>query len=398
MSSNAQRAPRALLVGSSFSAAPMFFALKKRGLTVEVCGNKQSDPCHQYADASHYFDYSDRDALLKLVQAQRYDYLVPTCNDYSYLASTWVAAQLGYGGFDTLETAAILHTKHRFRAFTEAADLPAPRSRRQARGEHVDVSGLAYPLLVKPVDSFSGRGVTKVLAADQLAAAVAAAEAASRSGEIVIEEFVDGTLHSHSAFIRGGEIVYDVFVDEYCTVYPYQVNCSNHPSILPEATCAAMRASMQRLIAALGLADGLLHTQLIVSGERHWIIECMRRCPGDLYGGLIEHSTGINYTDMFVQPFIGETLTPRGGGPARPVGRHTISLARSLANYTFSQRIPAERVHTVPLKVSGERLDVAPYDKLAILFAEYADFRQMREVTPHLADYVSVRSLEELYG
>ena len=58
----------ALLVGSSFSAIPLFFALKRRGLRVEVCGNLPGDPCHQYADASHAIDYSDREALLAVAR------------------------------------------------------------------------------------------------------------------------------------------------------------------------------------------------------------------------------------------------------------------------------------------------------------------------------------------
>ena len=117
----------ALLVGSSFSAIPLFFALKRRGLRVEVCGNLPGDPCHQYADASHAIDYSDREALLAVARGGRFDYLVPSCNDYAYLASTWVAAQLGFPGFDPVDMAMMMHTKHRFRAFAEAAGVCAWR-------------------------------------------------------------------------------------------------------------------------------------------------------------------------------------------------------------------------------------------------------------------------------
>ena len=49
----------------------------------------------------------------------------------------------------------------------------------------------------------------------------------SKSGAVIAEEFVDGKLYSHSAFIKNKKIVVDFFVNEYCTVYPYQVNSSN---------------------------------------------------------------------------------------------------------------------------------------------------------------------------
>jgi hypothetical protein len=48
----------------------------------------------------------------------------------------------------------------------------------------------------------------------------------------------------------------------------------------------------------------------------------------------------------------------------------------------------------VPLKSSGEKLDVAPYDKLAILFAEYNDREEMLEVSPKLDKYISISTLD----
>jgi biotin carboxylase len=357
-----------------------------------------TDPCHQYADTSFYIDYSDREALLRLVESEKFDYVVPTCNDYSYMSCAWFAERLGYPGFDNFDVAVIIHTKNEFRRITQQYEVPAPRANRQQANQPIDASGLKYPLLVKPIDSFSGRGVTKVLDASVLDAAVDTARQASRSGEIVLEEFVDGTLHSHSAFIHNREIVADFFVDEFCTVYPYQVDCSNHPSRLTTAMQSAVRATIAQLVKDLDLQDGLLHTQFIANSEQYWIIECMRRCPGDLYGSLIERSTGASYMDFFVRPFLGEIISPDARPAAhKPTGRHTVSVRNTLSTYTFSHTIPAVNVHITPLKNSGEHLKAAPFDKLAILFAEYPDESTMLEVTPRLSEFVSLESLEEVY-
>lgn len=389
---------RALLVGSSFSAAPILFLLKKRGLHVSVCGSLKSDPCHQYADASFYIDYSDREALLHLVRTEAFDYVVPTCNDYSYMSCAWFASRLGYAGFDDFDVATIIHTKNEFRRITQQYNVPAPRANLQQENQPINTNGLKYPLLVKPIDSFSGRGVTKVLEASGLDEAINAARQSSRSGEIVLEEFVDGALHSHSAFIHNREIVTDFFVDEFCTVYPYQVNCSNHPSRLTTDMQNTVRATMAKLVKQLDLEDGLLHTQFIANNEQHWIIECMRRCPGDLYGNLIERSTGTSYMDFFVRPFLGEIVSLNGeSATQKPIGRHTISVKNPVSTYTFSHTIPAINVYITPLKNSGEHLRVAPFDKLAILFSEYPDKATMLEVTPRLAEFVTLESLEETY-
>lgn len=387
-------APRkALLVGSSFSAAPMFFALKKHGLHVSVCGNLPADPCHQYADQSCFIDYSKPELLREVVREGGYDYIVPTCNDYSYMSSAAVADGGGYFGIDSLEVAAILHTKHVFREVAGRLGLSVPRHRIQAAKGPLDSGDLAFPLLVKPVDSFGGRGVTRVATAAELPAAVEEARRASRSGAALLEEFVDGTLHSHSAFIQKGRVALDFFVDEFCSVYPWQVDCSNHPSVLGEAVRRNVRAEINRLVSALSLVDGLLHTQFIVNGDRFWLIEPMRRCPGDLYGHLISRSTGIDYADLYVRAYIDRPLPDDAPvNPPRWFARHTISRPAPSVVFSFDHAIPARSVEVVPLKCSGERLEVAPFDKLGILFAEFDEQETMLGVTPRLAEHVHIRA------
>lgn len=391
--------PKVLLVGSSFSAAPIYFALKKYDLHVSTCGNIKSDPCHQYSDASFFIDYSKPEEVMGVVEAEKFDYLVPTCNDYSYMSCVPVAEKYGYFGFDKVEIAKTLHTKSEFRQLTERHKFSVPKFRTIREGQSFEIGELQFPLLVKPVDSFSGRGMTKVSNGLELNAAVRKALSLSRLGEVVLEEFLDGSLHSHSAFIKDHEVVFDFFVDEFCTVYPYQVDCSNYPSVLSEDTQNEVRKSLNQLAKLLKLNDGLLHTQFIVNDKQFWIVECMRRCPGDLYGSLIELSTGVDYADLFVRSFLNMKLPSEVKKKEnRYVGRHTISTSDSLVNFSFSQNIPASNVDIVPLKNSGQMLGVAPFDKLAIVFCKYENIDSMFSVTPRMADFISIKALGESYG
>jgi len=393
---------KALLVGSSYSAAPLFFALKRRALHVTVCGDDKDDPCHQYADASCYIDYSNKADLLDFVQQNSFDFLVPSCNDFSYVSCSWVARNMRFPGYDDWETALMLHTKHRFREFCEKHFVPAPV--RLYYGSVTDETAadinLPYPVLVKPVDSFSGRGTTKVVDQASLAGALLAAKAESRTSEVVVEKFLEGSLHSHSAFIEEGRIVWDGFVDEYCKVYPYQVDCSHWPSKLPEAMRRGVRNAMLEVVSKARLNDGLLHTQFIARGEDFWIVESMRRCPGDLYGRLVEEATGLEYNDMYVAKFLGEPYGRQRPifGAEKFVGRHTVSLSAPQVCSGLAFDVPAKRISYVPLKMSGERLGTAPFDKLGIVFVEFDSAATMLKVVPNFADAIKVVSLEKTYG
>ena len=202
-------------------------------------------------------------------------------------------------------------------------------------------------MLVKPDDSFSGRGMSKVTDPDDLPKALYDATKSSRSGEAIVEEFVDGNLHSHSAFIRGGDIIFDAFVDEFCTIYPYQVDCSNHPSALSPPIRDRVRKSVKKMVTALGLADGLLHTQFIVNETDVWLIELMRRGPGDLYGKLVELSTGVDYHDLMVRPYLDEALPSTVSAKKTDFcSRHTISVAELHGrSFVWSQYSIVLRTH-----------------------------------------------------
>ena len=385
---------RVLLAGTSYSAAPILDRLKAHGYTVAVCGALPDDPCHSVADHSFLIDYSQRENLLDVVRREKFDYLCPSCNDYSYLSCAWVAEQCGLPGYDSFDTTVILHNKSDFRSFLEKNGFPTPRMIQISDTMLANCNPIAFPVLAKPVDSFSGRGVTKVLQVDKVSDAVDTALTNSRTGRAILEEFVEGSLHSHSAFIKSGEFIFDTFVDEYCSVYPYQVDCSNAPSFLSKSLQTSVRECMRELASLMRLNNGLLHTQFIVKGNEFWLIESMRRCPGDLYYRLVELSTGVNGHDLYIRPFIDKTLPEFVGlNTLRYYARHTISVAKPSVIFSFSHTIPGNDVQIVPLKPSGHVLKSAPYDKLGIIFAAFSSSSDLWHHAPQLADYITIQQI-----
>lgn len=388
---------KVLLIGTSFSAVPLYFKLKEQGYSVAVCGGLEHDPCHAYSDYSYKIDYSKKENLLELVQKEQFDYLVPSCNDFSYMSCAWVAQQCGgFSGYDAYETSTILHAKNKFREFTEKHGFPVPKAVNVTSQTDAQELHLKFPVLVKPSDSFSGKGITKVFHQKDIPDAIAEALKNSRNAEAVIEEFIEGTLHSHSAFIGNGEIVFDVFVDEFCSVYPYQVDCSCLTTSLADELQSRVQQSITKLVKLLELNDGLLHTQFIVEGGDFWLIEPMRRCPGDLYGKMITLSTGVDYADLFIKPFLNEPMPASVEKPHHKyIARHTISVPKPLIFTSFSHTIEAKTVQIVPLKNSGEVLEKAPYDKLGIVFAEFSTETELAANVHRLAECIHIETIGE---
>lgn len=389
--------PLALLVGGSYSALPFLQILKQEGYRVIVVGNDASEPCHALAEGSLLVDYSDREALLAACEQRSFQCIIPTCNDYSYLSSAYVAGKLGFDGFDAEDTALTIHTKQRFKEFAKYCGLKSPRSiawgslsleeRAQAAKEK---------LIVKPDDAFSGVGISVTADQKTLDGAISGAIQASRNGKFVVEHFFEGSLHSHSCFLRDRRIIDEFMVDEFCTLNRFQVNCSTYPSALESVVLDLIHQEIEKLASKLMLTDGLLHTQFLWNGEDIAIVECMRRCPGDLYGRQIELSNGYPYHFNVIAPYIGRDF--RSVGTERkihPVGRHTVGSAETALASAIRVNEPASLMEFVPLKRSGETLSGERTDKAAILFFIYEPGQKLHASGGKYGDQVEIISMNQ---
>ncbi len=383
---------KALLIGSSFSAMPIMQELRNSSIEVSVCGAFKKDPCHSYTNNSYFIDYSIKEDLFDLVKNNNFDYLVPTCNDASYNSCSWVQQKLGkYFGFDEFSTTEILHNKKNFRNYLKRNNLPSPEF--ENSDDLYIKKSHPLPCIVKPVDSFSGKGISLVRKKNEFNFAVEKAKSNSINNNYVVEEYVQGSLHSHSAFIRNKEIFVDFFVDEFCTVYPYQVDCSNHPSRLDSSIKKKIKDSINFIIKDLNLCDGLIHTQLIVKNSNFWIIETMRRAPGDLYGYLIEYSSGINYWEKYTNPFIEKKIEKEAGNKEdKLIARHTISSNKLISLKSFKTSISPKSIEVFQLKNSGMELESAPLDKMSIVFLEFSNLQELFSNSSNLAKNILIQN------
>jgi formate-dependent phosphoribosylglycinamide formyltransferase (GAR transformylase) len=377
---------RILILGSSYSALPIIKKVKEKGFYTVICGMNENDPGHLIGDESVFYDYSSLSDLELILKDINFDAVVPTCNDRAYSAYVYLSSAKGFSCLDDPQRLINLHDKSGFRKLLGILNLPRPRI-----WNLTELQSTFFPVMVKPVDSFSGIGISRVDNIAEIDNAVALAKEASPSRNIVIEEYVEGTLHSISLFIDNGKVNNVFFVDEYCTVYSYQVNKSNCPSKLTESLKKDVVYSCERIIDYLEIRSGLLHVQFIVRGEVFYLIEAMRRCPGDLFPRLIELGTGFDYYDHYLSYFLKlnvvESLLKKSY-----IGRFTLSTGEAtiFSNICISG---GKLVEIYPLKESGFLLGSAPYDKAAILFFKFQNEKEMNSMLKELETIATLKSV-----
>lgn len=379
-----------LLCDANFCVLPILHSLMNNNYNVSVVGSLLNDPAHSIADNSVPLDYSDVNVLYKHIVEKTYDFIVPGCNDRSYLSLAKIAEELNYPGFDKYETVLTIHHKDKFRSFSEVMNYPVPKAVTDIK----KVNTLKFPIIIKPVDSFSGKGTNKVENISEVELFWKEAKQFSKEGSVVAEEFIDGKLYSHSAFIKNKKIVIDFFVNEYCTVHPYQVNSSNVSAKLNQKIKDGLRTWTEKFAHDLNLVDGLVHTQFIVNNDSFFLIEIARRCPGDLYSELIEKSTGINYAELYSLPFLGLDLPNKIDKKAKYFSRHTVSVDKECIFISSGINMESKNIQNIQLKKSGEKMKAAPFDKSGIYFIEHESIEKMESLTKDLKDYISLELLE----
>lgn len=374
--------PRTLLVDTNRAAYPIYQALCTMGHEVWVIGGKPDETLAKLASNYMQLDYSDSVKLAAFVEEKGFDYIIPGCTDLSYQ----VCAEINNGRFPGIETpgnTSAINKKSEFRKLAEKLGMLVPRVLTLKNA--LDVQSV----IVKPVDSFSGRGMTVMQSpsSDKLAKAFDTACKASGTGNAIIEEFVTGQLFSHSAFIQDNKIVADFIVQEDCTTNPFTVDTSRALNNFSSKILSSLRKDVLSFTSSLKLMDGLMHTQFINNGEEYWIIEMTRRCPGDIYSLLIEFSTGYPYAMAYAAPFIGKDAPVLDDCAIKErIIRHTATSLCGDSLWGFRFACPVDIHLFVPLATSGDFINASPYGRAGVFFFRASTVDEQEKLYQKLLD------------
>lgn len=386
---------KVLVLGASHAETPLFSALKNCADQIAAAGLVIHRSAQRVIDVFHEVDYSDVNAIEKLVVENGYDAVIPGCNDFAAIscASLFTRGVLGRG--DSLAIAQAIHLKNQFRKLCVDFDLSSPRAIEITASENIaNLSfDIPFPLIVKPIDLTGGKGMTVVNDASGLTPAVDFARAVSRQSAIVIEEFLPWTLHSASYIILGGAITQILNADEYTVGTQFLVSSATMPSSLSRFTLGLVDTAVLKLTSKLGLADGVLHVQFLSDGHQAKILEICRRPPGDLYVLLPMLSAAFDFPRAIVGSQLGlATSLPPISHAITPTLRLCVIASESGIFVENRMVLPrgVETVFDFNLLQSGDRISRPGVEKSAILFLQSDSLQDLQEIATVPSKYVEM--------
>ena len=296
-----------LILNGSHSEVPLIKSAKKMGLYVITSGNDPYLIGHQYSDSFIKADFSDKELIIKIVKKMKVNFICPPAHDLGMLTASYVAEKLNLPGYDSFKKSEIVHHKDKFKDFCKKINFKTPAIFSE-QYNYNDIKKIykSSKLIIKPVDLGGGKGISIVNNERSFEKAKLKAKRASPSKKIVIEQFVQGSLHSLTTYVTNKKIVFFHHDNELTFKNPFNVHSSLAPGTLSEANLNFVITQLELFSKQLNLVDGILHAQIISNKTDCFIIELTRRCSGDLYPLPVEFITKIPWSDVIIKTFIGK--------------------------------------------------------------------------------------------
>lgn len=298
---------KALVLCGGFPQLYLIENLKRRGFCVILADKNSAAPAVKYADAFFPVSTLDVDGIRNLAITEKVDFIFSVCADQMLLVAAQVSEELGLPCYINYETAKNVSNKEYMkRIFVENG---IPTSKHIVRGElnPGDVDVMSWPLIVKPVDCYSSKGVKKVGSEEELISAFTDAVSLSRTNTAVIEEYVGGD-----------ELSVDLYIEEgiakiLCIRILDKIPGSNGFIICRGRYPASLSAKMQRKVQEIGqkIADafGLINTpmliQMKIDGDKVYVIEFCARTGGGIKYRLMPYVAHFDVVDAVVELTLG---------------------------------------------------------------------------------------------
>ena len=298
---------KALVLCGGIPQIALIQELKSRGITALLADMNENVVARPYADEFHKVSVLDVEGITDLAREQQVDFLITVCADQVLQVVAEVSERLGLPCYIDFATAENVSKKSYMKRIFAENDVPTSRFVIMDDFDADKITHLRYPLIVKPVDAYSSRGVAKVTDPADVAAAFATASAISRTGKAIVEEFVEGD-----------EISVDVYVEEgvahvLCLTNLYKIgedgkfiiNRSCIPANVSDAVAAQIADTAQKIADAFGLTNTPMLIQLITDGERISVVEFCARTGGGVKFMMVKKFSGFDVVRAVVDLTLG---------------------------------------------------------------------------------------------
>lgn len=300
---------RILILGGSEFQIPFIKKAKKQGYYVGVIDINEYAPGKKFADISYTASLKDKEAVLKIanefkpngITVGMIDIAVPTC--------AYITSKLSLPGIDELTALYATNKFEMIKAFKKN-NVPHPWFVYVPKEYIKDKINVSFPAIVKPIDMAGSRGIYLVNDEVELKVAMIESSNSSDTGNILVEEYLDGPEVSVELIIKDSIPHVIQITDKTTSGAPHFAEIGHlQPSQLPKEILKNISKVACDAAIAIGLKNSLAHAEIKITNKGPKMIEIGARAGGDgIAEQLIELSTGISFSEVAIRIAMGKEI------------------------------------------------------------------------------------------
>lgn len=302
---------KVLVIGAGIGQTNIVKLARSKGCHVTVVSIKGDYPCIPLADDFFECDIYDRDRIVEYARKNHIDAVLSDQNDLMMPTVAYVTEKLSLPG-NTFEQQLSYSDKNRFRSICDKLNVPVPKHIAVGSNSLPSDLKINLPWIIKPADSQSSIGITKISSKSDYSEAVELALSKSKKQEAIVEEFFVGTEFVCEGFIYKGKYYNLMFGDRRYfdgTLLPCQTLFPTN--ILPRAILEQIIKCETQIAAEVNPSFGIVHSEYLVNlktGDFRVIDTALRGGGVYISSHLVPLTTSIDINSVLLNCALGEEV------------------------------------------------------------------------------------------
>lgn len=376
---------------------------KSRGFHVITCDNKAENPGHSEANESLLISTFDYEKIQPYIKKNPVDGVVYFASGAGSYAGCRIIEEFNLPGIGNT-TKETLSFKNNFRRFLQDNGFSSCPKFILFNGNTIptSINTLSFPVIVKPTDCGGNNGITKVCNQDNLQSAVDYAHSVSKSGNVIIEEFIETNLQVNGdCIIEDGKVKIS-FLGKHIysptnDILPYSTIFGKE--VIPSHIRKEIDNEIEKLVGSIGIRSGALNVEFRISKTgKVYFIEVNSRHSGNHIYRLMNQAYGLSLEEISVKLALGEKLNLTDSNPN---GYFAYALLHSETSGIFnsidlSDDLNPYIIQKFLFKKNGDIVNkfTKLTDRLGIVLLQFPSFEKMQNVISNFKNYYTVNLLK----
>lgn len=392
------RQKRILITGASVLQLPAIRKAKEMGFYIGVADYNPQAVGIGYAD--EYFNVStiDVEGVTKVAKEFQPDGMITLATDMPMRPIAAACEACGLPGISYKTAVRATDKAEMIRAFEKYGVEHPWYYVAESKAEFDDMmEKITFPCVMKPTDNAGSRGVVLVHNQQELKDAYGFSHGESRSGAVIMEEYLQGPEFSVEVMVIDGEPHVLQITDKLTTGAPHFVEMGHtQPSRQPKWQQEKICDLSCRAVKALGINVGPAHVEIILTKDGPRMVELGARLGGDcITTHLVPLSTGIDMVGATIElacggkPDITEKFKK---GSAIRYFNTSAGTLQAIEGIEEAKKIPGVREITIVKEIGTQLTDIASsVDRIGFVIAQADTAEEAAAICKKAMDRIHIK-------